>query len=128
MYNHQTSNNSINATLLVKIPSFPIHITSEPRIPTAPNQSTLKVTVPHLIQLRLQLPFQTEFVSKVMDKIPLKSRLKPLSSVINLSTLNAKEDSFPELWTTLNFMGLLTPAAHLMTLPLRILPRLVLKS
>jgi len=97
MPNHQTNNNSINATPLVKIPSFLIPIISEPNIQTVQNQSILKVTAPLLIQLRLQLQFQTESVNKVTDKIPLKFHLKLLSSVINLSTLNVKEDSFPEL-------------------------------
>ena len=128
MSNPQTNNNSINATLLVKIPSFPILTTSEPSIPTVPNPSTPKVTAPHLIRLQLLLPSQTESVNKVTDRIPLKSHLKLLSSVINLLTLNAKEDSSPEPWTTLNFTDLSIPAAHLTTLPLRILPRLALKS
>lgn len=128
MSNPQTSNNSINATLLVKIPSFPILITSELSIPTVPNLSTLKVTAPHLIQLQLLLPSQTESVNKVTDKIPLKFHLKLLSSVINSSTLNAKEDLSPELWIMLNFTDLLILVAHLMTLLLRILPRLALKS
>ena len=125
---HQTSNNYTNATPKENRPLSQIPTTSEQNIPPATNKSSPKEIVHLPTPLHQLAPFQIDCASKVKDKIHLKCHLKPQFSVINSSTRNAKEDSFPEHWIMLNCMDWLILNAYPMIHNRMILLRLALRN
>jgi len=126
--NLPTNSNFTNVILVEKTPSFLIPIISALNSHTALNKSILKETALPLILLPLLRLYLIGYASKATEKTPSKSHLKHPSSATNSSTLNAKEDSFQELWTMPNFTDLLIPSAHLTIQPQKILLRLVQKN
>lgn len=123
MPNLPTNSSFTDVILAEKTLSFLIPITSALNTPTALNKSTLKETALLLIPSQLPPLSLIESVNKATETTLSKSHLRHPFFAINSSILNAKEDSFQELWTTPNFMDLLTLFAHPTTLPQKILLR-----